>query len=356
MRLIGILVFLLAIAGCQANGSYGTNYSSAASTVEPLPVANTVEPLVVYEPQMRDQFVFKEITDSLQQFGYRGFCLEPDFEKCFRGPRLNYDAYQGKSFYYETDEPVAQRGLNRFYPIIVENGQRLFHEKSTRFLRLNDADILPLADFLAAKNFIPEPLIEGSSLMLTSIDQSGSIPEYTMSNGEKLEVALLVHIRELSRQYPKNSATIAEIMSRHSIEYDKVEQRYFVSPYSGGHFKGSYLKAYLGHKDGRHWLRFALRYKAADWLFIKRFVLVAEKYRFESPVDDFERNHSGGKIWEWRDTNAQGNYLAALRATAESEETTIRFYGKQYYRDFEVPPKQRELIKDMLELHTLMSK
>jgi hypothetical protein len=80
-------------------------------------------------------------------------------------------------------------------------------------------------------------------------------------------------------------------------------------------------------------------------------LLVADDYRLESENAGFQRDHSSGTIWEWMDVSAtDGKYYEALSAIANADEATIRFSGRQYYSDFDIPEKQQRLTKDILIL------
>ena len=114
-------------------------------------------------------------------------------------------------------------------------------------------------------------------------------------------------------------------------------------------------------------LAITINYLSDDWLFINNFeVNVDGNIIFKSSdyTNDlnFNRDNSDGYIYEtyqdiiansW-DPTVDESWLSMLREIANSQKSTIRFYGTQYYDDFVVSEKDKQSIKDILDTWDLL--
>ncbi len=112
------------------------------------------------------------------------------------------------------------------------------------------------------------------------------------------------------------------------------------------------VKPYLIDTGKRLVMRLQVTYVADDWLFIRNYAVKTDSGYYDwTPesygADAVDRDNAAGGIWEWWDVDATP-YLDALRDIAHSKRTVIRFTGKQYHRDWRVPPSDREAIRQLL--------
>ena len=133
------------------------------------------------------------------------------------------------------------------------------------------------------------------------------------------------------------------------INYDKIEDIFFINP--TGDLK-SPLRVYLGVKGAEVWMRMKPFYIDDSWIFATSYLIVAGESRYQSPVAQFERDHTGGTVWEWRDESPNAAQLALLRAVSSASEVTIRFKGK-YNADRTLNTKERTAITSALRLYEL---
>jgi len=318
-----------------------------------------------YVPGDREEFVFLPIDDAIVVGNGKMtmVCRSRDRSACRTG--ISLQPFQNKRFYFVSDEPHdSEMSGWGYYEIRVENGETLYalnpKSKPKQFLQMYS---IPLSAKKTADSFSPEPLIEGSDVMIVGIDSNSGISgiSYRLSDGGTIRSDALKRLRALSSAFPENSAKLAELLSDFQVEHDRIENRYFVKvkPYQLRNIrdaKTSSLSAYIGYsEDQGAWLRFKIHHSHTDWLFADRFIVVSGDYRLDVTDADFERDHSGGRIWEWFDGDASSGRLnEALKAISESGEATIRLYGAQYYRDFDVPADQVAFIRTMLEAFDVM--
>lgn len=117
---------------------------------------------------------------------------------------------------------------------------------------------------------------------------------------------------------------------------------------------GFYL--YIGKRSGSDpWLRLRVQYNAEDWLFIQSFLVVADGQRFEYPEVNFERDHSGGRIWEWYDEPATSSDLDLVNAIIGSKSAVIRFNGRQYRRDRTITASEKAALRNVLDAYKVLA-
>lgn len=119
---------------------------------------------------------------------------------------------------------------------------------------------------------------------------------------------------------------------------------------------GVYL--YFGrNEDGTFTaLRFVAQYYADDWLFVKHAWAKTDSTKVDLPEksgwNGWERDNSGGKIWEWTDTALiTPTEIAAVRALANAKSVTVRFEGRQYYNDRTLSVQQIKALKEVLSTY-----
>ena len=108
------------------------------------------------------------------------------------------------------------------------------------------------------------------------------------------------------------------------------------------------MALYFGKKEGEdaQRIRMRLMYKASEWLFVQSVTIKADSQTFELSRVSFERDNGYGGIWEWMDEPVYD--LERLQAILNAKRVIIRFVGRQYHSDFELPADQKAAMKEML--------
>lgn len=152
---------------------------------------------------------------------------------------------------------------------------------------------------------------------------------------------------------------VQQAMSRLQIDKDSVENRTWYQPASYPKYINSrtFMLPYLGEKDGQVWMRLVFDYAGDDWIFMDQAIInidgeVAATVSFD--YGDVQRDTAfGAKLSEVADIAPTDSQIEMLRKVADSTTTTIRLKG-DYQRDFEVPAKDKQGIKDILAVYDSM--
>lgn len=343
--IISILTLLLMV-GCQTT-------QVRQATFEPsTPSTQTNKAAFVYAPNGKEQFVFHEKAASLQKYGYDKFCGSTKTFACFN--KLSYQKYVGMKGYFDTDQPVKSDFSGyEFYPVILENGEKYYFVSNKKYGGKygSSSPIISLEEYAKLRSFKPEPLIPGSSIQLVGNKISYGTKYYNLNNGKQVSEKNLGLIREVCSRF-KNKPEMAELLLNMKIDKDEVDYRFFISPI--GDILRSEAKLYIGFNEKNQWLRFKVKYYGDDWLFVSSYKVAADDYRWQSPKMDFERDHSSGSVWEWIDVSANKQEIAVAKALASAQKATIRFQGNQYYSDKHLQDDQKDAIRKILKLFSLM--
>lgn len=205
-----------------------------------------------------------------------------------------------------------------------------------------------------SENYSAEPLVPGSSVQVESVETSYGRDVFTLSNGDTIGREKLTHVRNIASQFSDSEAQIAEALLDFGISHDEVENQYFIQP--KGDVLDNEAKLYIGVRPGQTWLRMKIKYYGDDWLFVQSYKIAADSLRWESPLIQFERDHSGGDVWEWIDKAPTDEDLRNMRALASAENPIIRFQGRQYYSDFKLTDEQQKSISSILKLYKLFNR
>jgi len=345
-RYLVIPFSFLLLAGCQTTQVKQASFEPSTSTTQ------SNKPEFVYDPTGKEQFVFHEKAESLQKYGYDNFCESTKTFACYN--RLPYQKYVGMKGYFDTTEPARTDYLGyEFYPVILENREKYYFVANKKYGGKygSSSPIISLEQYTQLRSFKPEPLIPNSPIQLVSNKMSYGTKYYDLSNGKQVSEKNLKLIREVCSRFG-NKPEMAELLLDMKIDKDEVNYRFFISP--KGDPLRSEAKLYIGFNDQDQWLRFKVKYYGDDWLFVSSYKVAADDYRWQSPKLNFERDHSSGSVWEWIDVSAKNKEIEVAKALANAQKATIRFQGNQYYSDKQLQDDQKNSIKKILKLYSLM--
>jgi len=100
------------------------------------------------------------------------------------------------------------------------------------------------------------------------------------------------------------------------------------------------------------YLRMVYQYAADDWLFIENFKLSIDGGILNMGAFNFERDNSGGRIYEWIDEVVNdGQQLQNLINISDSKKTVIRYNGSKYYGERTVSKNQKRSLKNVINAY-----
>jgi hypothetical protein len=351
-KILIVSALAVALAGCGS-----TPATSTSLPITNKPVTKTVEKKTfVYAPQGREEFVFDEISEKLQEYHYRDVCYKMPKNsvstECLLN-KLDYDKYVGKKGYYTDREPFKDLSKNVVREAVLETGETVYLVFSEKYKRVGGYFISKdKHDEIA--NFKPEPIIDGASVMITGYSEilrdNLTVSSQKNHSYSKEEIET---IRKVANQYPKNKVAIAELLTTLKVDFDNFSGRTRISgmPYNS---HGSYLSVNIVVEDGKAYPFMKAFYKADDWLFVKSFTTSADGDKWTSGKVDFERDHSSGTIWEWSVEPLDNESTEMLEKMAFADSAIIRYHGSKYYDDHILSEKQKSELKRLVELVKLM--
>lgn len=344
IKIVLVAALAIAVVGCQSAAA------QKGKVVEQ--EVKKSAPVIGYNPEGREQFVFAEKATVLQKFGYDNFCRDTKTFACMN--KLPYEKYVGVRGFFASETPTYSDSYGYdFYPVVLDTGEQFYfvvRKKGGKYGTLSP--LIPLAQHLELKSFKAEPLVPGSAIELVKVDQSYGIKTFKLSNGNSIQDKKLKNVRELAVRFG-GKPSLAELLLNVDIEKDEIENRYFIQP-SGSPLRTE-AKLYIGANESKIWLRFKVKYYGDDWLFVNGYKVAADDYRWQSPQLKFERDHASGSVWEWIDIAAGSKEIEIAKAIASAKESTIRFQGNQYYSDKKLEDDQKESIKVILRIFSEMS-
>lgn len=181
------------------------------------------------------------------------------------------------------------------------------------------------------------------------------------------EQALYAASREsaaASAKTTKTSAPSAGVKQSESAlkglakEYDKMEGITGYRAASTPKYRNAnafYL--YFGKTDSGSFTqpRLVVQYYADDWLFVRRAWARADGSTVDIPQVTgrmgWERDNSGGMIWEWSDAALSASDIAAVRTIADGKDVTIRFEGRQYRTDKKLTAQQLRAMREVISAY-----
>lgn len=107
---------------------------------------------------------------------------------------------------------------------------------------------------------------------------------------------------------------------------------------------------------GQSVLRLRTQYVANDWLFMQKVLIKADDKAFTIDTSRFgevERDNSGGKIWEWHTHDLQPD-SDMLEAICSAKQVSLRYVGKQYAKDRELPQAEASRIQAVLRAYAVV--
>lgn len=161
------------------------------------------------------------------------------------------------------------------------------------------------------------------------------------------------------QQAEADKKRVAASLKSMRVEKDEIRGIEFYSHQDSTKFLNSRseLAVYFSARAGRaETLFLRLQYVAEDWLFIESFTIKADEavFQFHPARGELQRDNGGGSIWEWFEAPVSARERATLDAILAAKKVTVRYQGKQYYKDRVVPAPELERMRQVLAAYKAM--
>ena len=146
-----------------------------------------------------------------------------------------------------------------------------------------------------------------------------------------------------------------EMSSLHKKRDDVEKVTFYHHPDVKMDFPGNYFGLYMvTPSSAPPYLRWKFMYADDDWLFIEALTLsIDNEPNIKIPCSfAMERDHSGGRVWEWHDEVVKSDKdLSIFARIAQAAKVTLRFEGRQYYKDRVLSTKEKQAMLKMMEVY-----
>jgi len=352
LNLLGIAVALLACDTADIvdyTSATSSTSNNGGSPVVPAGLVDVDEDKI--DADNPYAFVIMKKPEGLQEFGIDGFCPTTETFAC---RRLPHDDYAGLKGYIVSPEPEDSYLGYDFYRAVLENGQWFYltHRRQPGDIFSRSRSVIRLSELSKHLDRVEQPVVPGSNLKIASTRQEGTWLYTTLSNGVEFRDDQLSAFQQIAEWIPEDRrAKVAELASAFHLEIDEVEKRVLLR--RKGRDLGPLYTRMIVTREGAT-LRMIVRYNADNWLFVERYTLAVGDERFQQRAD-FRRDNAGGRVWEWIDISPTPEQMSLLRQVAASDDATLRFYGRDYYRDQDIDREARRDLTKMLELYRILS-
>ena len=154
----------------------------------------------------------------------------------------------------------------------------------------------------------------------------------------------------------KATTPLPNPLKKLSAKKDEMRGITFYKHPSTPHYRNANsVHLYFGKNDDGTFthLRFVMQYFADDWLFVEKAWSKADGATVELPAikkfSGWERDNGSGDIWEWSDAALTSPLeISQVRTLANSKSVTVRFEGKQYYKDKKITEKQLSAMREVM--------
>ncbi|WP_126779865.1 hypothetical protein [Idiomarina ramblicola] len=311
-----------------------------------------------YDPKENSEFVFGEVASTLQKYAYSDICFELPKRSVANdcmNDQLAYENYVGKRGYYTEKEPLVDYSGYVIKEAILETGERIYIVKSNEYDHVGD-NFIALEDYKKYSQFQPKPIVPGANVNVIGYSNiSKGQLKVSSQDGHTFSEKEIKAIKKIASSYPERGTRIADLLTTLKVDYDDFEKRTIVTglPYNN---PDSFVTIRIIISDDIVINSFlVVHYEADNWLFVERFSIAADEFRWKSPALQFSRDHSAGTIWEWNTSRLDNENLSLVSKLANASNARVRFHGKKYYNDFELSKTQKEELAKLAEVVRLMN-
>lgn len=299
-------------------------------------------------------FIITEQSEGLQKYGIDNFCEAPGQSMC---ERLDYDDYAKMKGIIVGGEPAKKDWTYEWWRVRLENDEtyylKLYKPNGKPPIEAS-REIMSLAQYEKGTEIIGSPIVEGSPVKVARFESETGRYYFSFAEEGVTEEGLSIARRILTASANRSQdEEIVTILTDLQMRHDKFEDVTVLSP-SPYRFRDQDLRPTIELRvvvsKNKAVIYERVMYSGSDWLFASRYTVLAGEERYESPAQEFKRDHGSGTVWEWVMIEVDAKQRRLLEAIVNDPDASIRFYGKQYYSDHEFSSAEKKAISDILTL------
>jgi len=153
----------------------------------------------------------------------------------------------------------------------------------------------------------------------------------------------------------RKAARQKSLLANMRITTDKIAKVTFYAHKKAPKYRSSRtaVAPYIGKSNGQYYLRMRVQYTASSWLFVEEVMAFYDGISHQLISGEFQRDHDSS-IWEWNDVTPDTNQIYLMRSLAKAKESILRFKGSQYHSDFTLKARDKQVIRQTLELYDML--
>ena len=200
------------------------------------------------------------------------------------------------------------------------------------------------------KKQIIELLTKSSKIGITYKDNY----YYYLTNDRKISHTKLKNIRYLAEKMNITNDDLLEMILKYEVRLDKVDNRIIIE--KEPLYNNDYVvTAKIVINNSSVNLYHTVNYRSQDWLFIKSYKIAIDDKRIYKQAD-FNREVLRGEILEWYRYKSTENNLKLIEDIANSNESSIKFYGKDFYNIKDISNYGKKTLNDIIYIYKSLKK
>lgn len=311
-----------------------------------------------YNPDGKEEYIFDENNaNAIANDGYMNLNKSP---KPKTSVKLPYDKYKGMRCYIQKE---IKGDYDTYYKLVLQNGEIFYawryssEDKSAEY-SLNRF----ITKYEVYKN-LKDKISEISNIKLSNtikvdkvLTEGNKIFSVVLSNGARYMGGSLKDVQMLLSKIPdeNDKDEILNILNKDDIDlvYDKIENTFFLTM----DVNSPPISMFVKIIDGKELLLITrVLYTGKDWLFSKKFLIYQNDKKFIKSNIDFNREVKYG-VKEYYNFKVDNNYVNYIKSLTDTDDTLIRFYGKNNHSDKVIDSKKIKRMKKVIRLYEILEK
>lgn len=311
-----------------------------------------------YNPNGKEEYIFDENNaNAIANDGYMNLNKSP---KPKTSVKLPYDKYKGMRSYIQKE---IKGDYDTYYKLILQNGEIFY---AWRYSSEDKNAEYSLNSFITKYEVYKN--LKGKISEISNIKLSNTIKvDKVLTEGDKIFSVVLSNDAKyfgnslkdaqmlLSKITDENDKDeVLNILNKDDIflSYDKIENTFFLTM----DVNSPPISMFAKIIDGKELLLITrVLYTGKDWLFSKNFLIYQNDKKFIKNNIDFNREVKYG-VKEYYHFKADNNYVDYIKSLTDTDDTLIRFYGKNNYSDKAIDSKKIKRMKKVIRLYEILAK